>query len=414
MTTIVELNPAEQEARDPKANQTPEDPGKKRMRIFVLLSVLFVLLAGGLIWWLTARNYESTDDAQVDGHMNPISARIAGTIQGVYVENNQTVRAGQPLVDLDPRDFDVSLAQAKADYDQAAAQTTAQRPNLPITLVGNVTQEATGNSEVTAAEAALENAQREYDSAVQTLRSAEATNARAQSDLRRYAQLLQEQVVSQADYDQYEATAKAQEANVDADKATVAAATKTIDQRKAQLSEQQGLLSQTLKNAAHQVAIQRATLESRQAAAESSAAKLDQAKLNLGYTHIVSPVNGIVAQRSAEVGGQVSVGQQLMMVVQVDDLWVTANFKEIQLRRMRIGQPVRIHVDTLAEDFDGFIEYMPAATGDRTSVLPPENATGNYVKVVQRLPVRVRFKPNQRDLDKLRPGMSVEPKVQLE
>ena len=154
-------------------------------------------------------------------------------------------------------------------------------------------------------------------------------------------------------------------------------------------------------------------IESRQAAAESSAAKLDQAKLNLGYTHIVSPVNGIVRERSAEIGAQVSEGQQLMMGVQVDDLWVTANFKEIQLHRMHIGQPVRIHVDTLGEDFDGFIEYMPAATGDRKSVLPPE-ATGNYVKVVQRLSVRIRFKPNQRDLDKLRPGMSVEPKVHLE
>jgi membrane fusion protein (multidrug efflux system) len=169
MTTDVELNPdvelspAAQQASDAKANQTPEDPGKKRKRIFVLLIVLFVLLAGGLIWWRIARNYETTDDAQVDGHMNPISARIAGTIQGVSAENNQPVRAGQPLVDLDPRDFEVSLAQAKADYDQAAAQTTAQRPNLPITTFGNLTQEATGRSEVAAAEAALENAQREYD-----------------------------------------------------------------------------------------------------------------------------------------------------------------------------------------------------------------------------------------------------------
>lgn len=414
MTTDVDHAPASQQVRDANVNETPMNPVKKRKRIFILLCVLLVLGAGGVLWWLISRNYETTDDAQVDGHMNPISARIAGTIRGVYAESNEPVRAGQPLVDLDARDFQVSLAQAKADYDQATAQTTAQRPNLPITVFSNVTQEATGHAEVTGAEAAVENAQREYENATHMLRSAEATNARAQSDLRRYAQLLQKQEVAQSDYDQYLATARAQQASVDADKATVAAAAKTIEQRKAQLREQQDLLTQTLKNAAHQVAIQHATLESRQAAAESSAAKLDQAKLNLGYTHIVSPVNGIVTERAAEVGAQVSAGQQLMMVVQVNDLWVTANFKETQLRRMRVGQPVRIHVDTLAEDFDGTVEYLPAATGDRTSVLPPENATGNYVKVVQRLPVRIRFKPNQRGLDKLRPGMSVEPKVHLE
>ena len=177
---------------------------------------------------------------------------------------------------------------------------------LPITIFGNVTLEATGRSEVTAGQVALENAQREYDNAVHVLRSAEATNARAQSDLQRYAQLLQKQEVAQSDYDQYEARAKTQQATVDADKASVAVATKTIEQRKAQLREQQDLLTQSLRNATHQVAIQRATLESRQAA-ESSAAKLDQAKLNLGYTHIVSPVDGIVTERSAEVGAQVSV-----------------------------------------------------------------------------------------------------------
>ena len=148
--------------------------------------------------------------------------------------------------------------------------------------------------------------------------------------------------------------------------------------------------------------------------AESSSAKLDQARLNLAYTHIVSPADGIITQRSAEIGARIASGQQLMMVVQTDDLWVTANFKESQLKRMHNGQSVRIHVDALGKDFDGYIENMPAATGDRTSVLPPENATGNYVKVIQRLPVRIRFKPNQQGMDLLRPGMSVEPDVHLQ
>ena len=209
--------------------------------------------------------------------------------------------------------------------------------------------------------------------------------------------------MAQSEYDQYVATAKAQSATVEAGTASVESAAKTIEQRKAQLIQQHSLLDQSLKNAAGQVAIREANIQSRQAAAAWSEAKLEQARLNVAYTGIVAPVSGIITQRSAEVGARVSEGQQLMMVVQTDDLWMTANFKETQLKRMHNGQPVRITVDALGEDFDGYIENMPAATGDRTSVLPPENAIGNYVKVVQRLPVRIRFKPNQHDLGKTTP-----------
>jgi membrane fusion protein (multidrug efflux system) len=396
-----------------KEKAPPERPHRKR-GLLIAIVVLLIATVGISTWWLIARNYEDTDDAQVDGHMNPISSRISGTILAVHAEDNQHVKAGEPLVELEPKDYEVALAQAKANYDQAEADSSAERPNLPIILTGNTTDEAMGHDAVTDAGAAQAAAQHDYDNAVAKLRSSEATNERAQSDLRRYTELTREQVVSQSEYDQYVATAKAQNATVEADRAAVASASKTIEQRRAQLLEQRSKLDQTLKNASQQVSIRKATIQSRQATAESSLAKLDQATLNLAYTRIVSPVNGIVTQRSAEVGARVSEGQQLMMVVQTDDLWVTANFKETQLRRMRNGQPVRIHVDTLGKDFDGYIENMPAATGDRTSVLPPENATGNYVKVIQRLPVRIRFKPNQRDLDKLRPGMSVEPKVHLE
>ncbi len=375
--------------------------------------MLVIILVGIAIWWLRSRNYEDTDDAQVSGHIHPISSRVAGTIVGVSVENNQQVKVGEPLVDLDPSDYRIALAQAKASYDQALAQSTAEKPNLPITVVSNATNESTGRAEVTAAEASLAAAQYDYDSASAKLLSSEASDAKAQSDLKRYAQLIQKQEVAQSEYDQYFASAKAQQAAVAADKAAVAAAAQTVDQRRAQLREQQSQLNQILKNASRQISIRNATIQSRQASAESSAAQLEQAKLNLAYTHIVSPVNGVVTERSAEVGAQVSAGQQLMMIVQTDDLWVTANFKETQLRRIRNGQPVRIHVDALGEDFDGYVEGMPAATGDITSVLPPENATGNYVKVVQRLPVRIGFKPNQHDLNRLRPGMSVEPRIHL-
>jgi membrane fusion protein, multidrug efflux system len=399
---------SETNGREPVHSQ--QKKGKK----FILFFVPGILLIGVVAWQLLARNYETTDDAQVDSHMNPIASRIEGTIQAVHIEDNQTVHAGQLLVELDPRDNQVALTQAKADRDQALAQSTAERPNLPITLVSNNTDETTGRAEVANAEAALAVAQHDYDNAVAKSHTSEANNARAQSDLKRYAQLVEKQEVAQSDYDQYLATAKSQESTVEADKAAVASAAKTVEQRQAQLLEQKSRLDRTLKIAKRQISIQEATIQSRQASAESSEAKLDQAKLNLAYTQIVAPVNGILTQRSAEVGARISAGQQLMMIVQTDDLWVTANFKETQLRRMRNGQPVRIHVDSLDKDFDGYVENMPAATGDRTSVLPPENATGNYVKVIQRLPVRIRFRPNQYDLDKLRPGMSVEPKVHLE
>ena len=395
-------------------NKKPVDPAKKRRRTFIVAGVIVLVLIGVSIWWLISRNYQDTDDAQVNGHINPISARVAGTIIGVSVENNQQVKAGEPLVDLDPSDYQVAQAQAKASYDQALAQAKAENPNLPITVLSNTTSESTGQSEVASAQASLAGAQYNYDNASAKLLTSEANNAKAQSDLLRYAQLVKKQEVAQSDYDQYLAVAKAQQATVEADKASVASAAQTIDEERAQLLEQQSKLNQVVKNASRQIAIRNATIQSRQASAESSAAQLEQAKFNLQYTRIVSPVNGIVTERSAEVGAQVSAGQQLMMIVQTDDLWVTADFKETQLRRMRKGLSVRIHVDALGKDFNGYVEGMPAATGDRTSVLPPENATGNYVKVVQRLPVRIRFKPNQPGLNELRPGMSVEPTVHLE
>lgn len=417
MATELDAKQVEETSTNPGAHDPSDNSIKapsSRKRLLISLAAVGAILLGIGLWWLNARNYEDTDDAQVDGHMNPISSRIAGTIQAVYVEDNQYVKAGQPLVDLDRRDYQLALTQAKGDFGQAQASFTAERPNLPITLVSNATDQATGQAEVANAEAALAAAKHDYDTAVARLHSSEATNVRAQSDLERYTQLVQKEEVSHAEYDQYVATAKAQRATVAADKSTAESAARTIEQRQAQLLEQRSRLNQVLRNAERQVVIREATIQSRQASADSYQARLEQANLNLAYTHIVSPVNGIVAQRGAEVGARISEGLQLMMVVQIDDLWITANYKETQLKRMHPGQTVRIHVDALGEDFEGYVENMPAATGDRTSVLPPENATGNYVKVIQRLPVRIRFKQNQHDLDKLRPGMSVEPKVHLD
>jgi membrane fusion protein (multidrug efflux system) len=397
----------------PEEQKAPVDPQKRRRGLILggILGVLVICCCVG--WWLYSRTYENTDDAQVDGHLNPIAARVDGTISAVYVEDNQTVKAGQPIVDLDTRDAQVSLAEAQAEYDQAVAQFNAEVPNVPIQQASNQSDVATSNLEIVNAEAALQGSQSDYDSDVAKLRQAEATSAKSQSDLVRYKQLVDRDELALWDYDQYLSTAKSNASSVDAAAATVASQKKVIDQRRAQFAEQQAKTRQTLVNAPRQIAIKNANAGMRAASVESYKAKLEQAKLNLAYCHVLAPVDGIVMQRSAELGGRITSGQQLLMIAQVETPWVTANFKETQVRKMHPGQSVEIKVDALNKTFAGTIENMPASTGDRASVLPSQNATGNYVKVIQRLPVRISFNNDQKGLDLLRPGMSVEPKVEL-
>ncbi len=403
--------PKEQDAEQQKP---PMDPRKKRRNILVGVTVVVLLLIGGLFWWLHARSYEDTDDAQIDGHLHPLSSRVDGTVLAVYAEDNQKVKAGDLLIQLDGKDYQVALDQANASYQQAEAQTASSRPNVPIAASSNTNNVATGQAQVANAEAAVAAAQQDETSTGAQLRQAEANNDKAQTDLQRYTRLLQRQEVAQSEYDQYATTARAQAASVEQQQAALRSAAKKVDESRAQLAEQQARLQQSLRDAPRQLQIRRATVASNEASAQSAKAQAETAALRLSYTKIFAPVSGVVTQRSAEVGGQVATGQQLMMVVQVDDLWVTANFRETQLKKIHPGQRVRIHVDSLGEDFDGYVEAMPAASGDRTSVLPPENATGNYVKIVQRLPVRIRFAGNQPNLDRLRPGMSVEPKISVE
>ena len=387
---------------------------RRRVNPVILGIILVVLLAIGVGWYLYARQFEDTDDAQVDGHLNPIAARIDGTIKAVYVDDNQIVEAGKLLVELDPSDDQVALDQAKAQFDQATAQLQASHPNLPITVTSNRTDLTSQQAEVATSEAVLASARHDLDSTIAKLRDSEAANERSQADFARYKTLYEKNEAARADYDQYKAAAVSQGQTVAANQASVASAQETVRQREAQLDEQHGKLQQTLHNAPLQVAIRQADIKSQQANSEASQAALEKARLNLAYCRIYAPVSGVVTQRGAEDGARISSGQQLLMIVQTGDLWVTANFKETQLAHMRPGQSVRIAVDALHKTFDGTVESMPAVTGSRTSVLPPENATGNYVKVIQRMPVRIRFNANQQGLDKLRPGMSVEPTVRLD
>jgi membrane fusion protein (multidrug efflux system) len=241
----------------------------------------------------------------------------------------------------------------------------------------------------------------------------EANNAKAQGDVARYKALVDKEEVARAQYDQVIATAKALAAAVDSARSSAESAQKVVEQRRAMLDQAHSRLTQASADAPNQVAISKANQQSHQADVAAMKADVDRAQLDLSYCKIVSSVAGVVSKRTVDVGEHVSKGQRLITLADLGDLWVTANFKESQVREMHAGQSVTISVDAFGQDFDGYVEAMPGSTGSITSLLPPENATGNYVKVVQRLPVRIRFKPGQRGLDRLRPGMSVVPKVWL-
>jgi membrane fusion protein (multidrug efflux system) len=379
----------------------------------VLLAILSGAGLGAKQLWAYFDSYESTDDAQIEGHLNGISSRISGTVTAVHFENNQKIAAGEVLVELDPRDYRVSLEQAKASMGLAASQLTAERPNVPIIQTSNESVVATSEANISQAEAAVAQAERDYDSVIADLRQAEANNTRAQADEVRYRGLVEKEEISRTLYDQKLADARADEAAVASKRASSEAARRVIAQREASLLAARTQLSEAVQNNPRQLLLREATVQMRQANIAVFKSQVDQAELNLSYTRIIAPVGGIAGKKSVEVGEQVRPGQQLLAISQTDEVWVTANFKETQLKRMHPGQTVSVSVDALDRKFDGLIESMPGATGAIYSVLPPENATGNYVKVVQRLPVRIHLKGNQAGLDLLHPGMSVEPVVRV-
>ncbi len=380
-----------------------------RLRMFVIVGVV-VLLVAGFFLWRYFNSYESTDDAQVDGHLNPVSARVGGHVEKLLVEDNQYVRAGQPLAQIDARDYQVLVARAKADYDNAVAEAQAAGANVPITSTSTSSQLAAANADVTSAEAALAAARQQYEAANAQMAQAEANNVKAQNDLARYKQLVSKQEISQQQYDQAYAAAQAGTAAVDAARAAAAAAQQQI--RAAQSKVAQAQANQRgASTGPQQVKAIRSRAQSAEALVEAKKAALDQAQLNLQYTTIVAPVNGVVTSRTVEVGQNVQPGQELMRIINLDDIWVTANFKETQLRDMKVGLLVTIHVDMTGKEYRGKLQSIAGASGAVTSLLPPENATGNFVKVVQRIPVKITFEPGETREHVLRPGMSVVPKV---
>jgi membrane fusion protein (multidrug efflux system) len=408
--------PAPSPAPSPDMDNKPAPPPvtRGRGRAFIIFFLILLIAGGvGVYFWLQSREFESTDDAEVDAHLNAISSRVDGAITKVYVDDNQFVKAGDPLVDLDPRDFQVAIDQARAQVAQARSQVTAQQPNVPITENENSTNITGAEADVANAEAVVGVAERDRETAVARLAEAQANAAKAKSDLSRYTLLIKNEEISQQEFDQVAATAKAQDAAVDANRSIVESAARTVQQRQAQLAQVKSRLAQYTTNAPALLAIRQANVQSQQANQQTAQAMLEQAELKLSYTKIVAPAAGIILKRSAEVGERINAGQQLLMIAQIGDIWVTADFKETQMHNIRPGQSVRLHVDALQLDFEGYVDTIGGSTGAIASVLPPENATGNYIKVVQRIPVRLRFKPNQNGLDRLRPGMSVEPSVRI-
>ena len=329
-------------------------------------------------------------------------------------QDNQAVKTGELLVELDPRDYEVSLEQAKAALNESRTLVAVARPNVPITSVSTQTTLSTSVTDIAQTRAAVAGAQRDYESAVADVRKAEADSVKAQADLARYKHLIAKDEISKQQYDQAEAAAKSAAADVDAKRATAEALARSIEEAQARLEQSQTKQMEAETNRPQQIAIQNATVENRQASAQHQQTLVDQAILNLSYTKIFAPVDGIIGKKNAEPGQQVAPGQQLMADVPVSNIWVTANFKETQLKKMHPNQRATIHVDSYDRDYEGYVESVAGATGARFSLLPPENATGNYVKVVQRVPVRIRIKEGEDPKHELRPGMSVDPKVWLD
>jgi membrane fusion protein (multidrug efflux system) len=384
-------------------------------RAAALLLLAFVIVGGGLFLW-NSLAWESTDDAQVNGHIMPLSARINGYVLDVPVIEGQLVHAGDVLVTIDPKDYKIALEQARATFEDAQASAASSRFNVPITFVTTHSNVDSARTAVTNAEAGLKAAEQNLESAKAVVEQAEANAAKSDADLVRYEQLVAKEDISHQQYDQAVAAAKANRSGVASGRANVQAAEQAVYQAQGKLLQARAELRSS-QTAPQQISMTLAKADAADAQARERKAQLDQADLNLSYTVVRSPVTGIVGKRTVEVGQNVGVGQELVEVVPLDDVWVTANFKETQLAHMRPGQPVEIKVDAYGRKWRAHVTNMGAGAGSVFSLLPPENATGNYVKVVQRVPVRLDFDrsagPDFNAEGLLKPGLSVEPEVRV-
>jgi len=404
-------SPAESSSAPPSYTPPVRRHSKRRRNIVILVAAAVVIVAGVFLWRYLS-SYESTDDAQADVHLYPVSARVSGYVVRVNVGDNQWVEKGTVLVEIDPKDYEVAVQQAQANL--ANAEATAQSLNItvPITSVNSSSQLRFTASGIEDAHAGVVAAEKQLSAAHDQLEAAEANDVKAQDDLHRYKLLVDKREVSQQIYDQALATAKSSTASVSGARDSESAAQQFVQQARSRLA-QADANHKYAETGPQQVSSTRARVRAAIADVEQKRAALEQAQLNLGYTKIVAPVTGEV-NKTVVIGMNVQDGQQLLTVVPLDEVWVTANFKETQLRHMQVGQRAEIHVDSSGRTLKGHVDSIAGATGPLFSLLPPENATGNYVKIVQRIPVKIVLEPGENHDRRLRPGMNVVPDVYLQ
>jgi membrane fusion protein (multidrug efflux system) len=408
---VAETNQATAQAEP--VQETEVTPAPRRKRGFVIAVVALLVLLSVELWWRSTYS-EDTDDAQVNGHLIQVSARVTGQVSEVDVEENQLVKKGDVIAKLDRSDFQVAFENAQAALDSAEAFAQVAGVTVPITEANTGSNLSSADADVSGAHASVQQAQKQMAAADAKVAQAIANNNKTQADLKRYTPLVEKDVISKQQYDAAVAAAQSNAAALADAEASDEAARDGI--RVATEREKGAVASQKYAlTGPQQVAVQDARYKQAQAQVEQARAQLNQAKLNLSYTTIVAPEDGIVTRKSVEINQNVSPGQNLLTLVWLQDIWVTANFKETQLRHMQAGQNVEIHVDSTGKKYSGKVTQIGGATGSVLSLFPPENATGNYVKVVQRVPVRIDFTdlakedPNH----ELRPGLSLEPKVRV-
>jgi membrane fusion protein (multidrug efflux system) len=387
----------------------------------VFIPILAAILIGGFFMWRHFRSRESTDDAQVTGHVSPVAARVGGTVTAIKVADNQAVKAGDVLIEIDPRDYQLAVQKAEADLAAAQSAEKAARADVPITSTTSKSGVTSAEAGTSNAKAAMLAADREVDASRAKVESAKArkteaaANAtRAAQDLVRLKSLVEKDEISKQQYDAAVNADASARAAVESAQAAIAEAEANLQVAEARRVQSTGVLSQaeaqakTAGTAPQQIALTEARAASAAAQVQLAAAQLAQAQLNLERTTVVAPADGVVSRRSVELGQIVQPGQPIMAITSLGDVWVTANFKETQLREIQTGQAAEVSVDAFGgRTFRAHVDSLAAATGATFSLLPPDNASGNYVKVVQRVPVKIVLDRGQDTSGVLRPGMSV-------
>ena len=396
-------------------------------RVRLVIGAVLLLILGAGVWAWSTAGREMTDDAQVDARVTQIASRVGGTVTKVAVGDNQLVEAGALLIQLDPGDHQVAVDKARAELADAEASAVAAQSSVPITSTTAASHVTTARGGITVAQSGVAASEKEIEAArarlastQARLREADANAAKSARDAERLRGLVAKDEVSQQQFDATSATAEAQKAAVDSARSQVAEAEAGIRVAESKLAQarasedQAHAEMQTAQTGPSQVTATKARASAAEAHVQQARANLAQAGLNLQYTTVKAPARGVVSKKGINVGQVVQAGQPLLAIVQIDDVWVTANFKETQLKDMRPGQRVVVAVDAYGgRQYTGKVDSLAGATGARFSLLPPENATGNFVKVVQRVPVKIILDPGQDPEHLLRPGMSVTPTVYL-